>query len=78
MPDVLIRSLSRRTVDLLKDNASRRQVSLQQEMKRILEAAAETSLPDAETVAKRIRANLAKKRIRFSDSGVLQRADRSR
>lgn len=77
MPDMLIRDLDEKTVDLLKALAQRKGRSLQSETKTILEDAARASDWDrARALADTIRAKLEGRL--FDDSAALVREDRDR
>ncbi len=77
MPDMLIRDLDEKTVDLLKALAQRKGRSLQAETKTILEDAARASDWDrARALADTIRIKLEGRR--FGDSAALVREDRDR
>ena len=78
MSEVLVRNLNRKTIEVLKRRAAGHHRSLQQELKVVLEEASRWESLDAESAARRIRANLSKKRIRYSDSGEFQAEDRLR
>ena len=78
MADLLVRGLDPSTLQTLKRRAERHHTSLQREVKVILERIAQTSTDDPVEVARRIRENLAKKGIAFSDSAELIREDRDR
>ena len=55
MPDLLVRGLSKKTVEKLKKRAKRRNRSLQQEVKMVLEDAAAGSLADFVERARRLK-----------------------
>jgi plasmid stability protein len=76
MPQVLVRSLDKATVNRLKERAKRNGRSLQAELKAILESAVGQDLMKARWVAQRIRKAL--KGRTFSDSGEQQAEDRLR
>ena len=78
MANLLIRDVPDRIVSRLKDMAKRRNRSLQQELHSILVATATQSSPEILRRASKIRAELRKKGISFSDSAELLRKDRSR
>ena len=78
MRQVLVRNIDERTLKALKQRAESHDTSLQQELKTILEEASRSVLLDAESIARRIRANLRKKGIAYSDSGQSQSEDRLR
>jgi plasmid stability protein len=77
MSQLLVRDLDPKAVDTLKRRAAGNHRSLQQELKLILEETAHFSI-DSESVARRIRANLAGKRAHYSDSARTQAEDRRR
>lgn len=77
MPDLLVRDLDERTLELLKARARQRGRSLQAETKMILEAAARASDDEAaRALADRIFAALSDQP--HPDSAALIRADRER
>jgi plasmid stability protein len=79
MPDVLVRGVPQVTLDALKARAAEQQRSLQQELLRILEGAAqEAAGRDPAAVAAAVRARLARPGRRFSDSTPVIREDRER
>ncbi len=78
MGQILVRDVDRRTLEALKRRARHGRRSLQQELKTILEEASISIAADAESVARRIQANLRKKGIVFRDSGRIQARDRLR
>jgi plasmid stability protein len=78
MAQILVRNLDKQTVSALKRRAKQHRRSLAQEVRLILEAAAASASSDAAAVAERIRANLRKCGLKFSDSGESQGEDRAR
>ncbi len=78
MAQILVRNLDKQTVSALKRRAKQHRRSLAQEVRLILEAASASAFSDAAAVAERIRGNLRKRGIKFSDSGESQSADRAR
>ena len=78
MPNVLIRDVSSAALNKLKTAAKKRNRSLQQELKELIEHSAHHAAADAVGQAMAIREKLRKKQIRFSDSGKLLREDRNR
>jgi plasmid stability protein len=78
MAQVLIRELQQETLQALKRRARKRNRSLQQEMKRVLEAAAAAELAGAEEIADRIYKRLQRGGLSQQDSGELQAQDRLR
>jgi len=78
MAQVLIRELRPETLQALKRRARKRNRSLQQEMKRVLEAAAAAELAGAEEIADRIYKRLQRAGLPQQDSGELQAEDRLR
>ena len=78
MAQVLIRELRQETLQALKRRARKRNRSLQQEMKRVLEAAAAAELTGAEEIADRIYKRLQRRGLSQPDSGELQAEDRLR
>ena len=78
MAQVLVRNLDTRTLRALKRRAKQHGASLEQELRTILEEASRNTFVDAESVARRIQANLLKRGIVFSDSGEMQAEDRQR
>jgi len=78
MPQVLVRSIEKRTLDALKARAALHKNSLQAELKGILDEASRPLAADALAVAKRIQANLRRKGIVFTDSGRMQAEGRRR
>lgn len=77
MAQVLVRNLRPEAVNRLKRKAKRHNRSLQEELKTILEAAAEVS-DDPVEVARRIRESIRKLGVSQDDSGDLQAEDRLR
>jgi plasmid stability protein len=78
MAQVLVRNLDQSTVEALKRLAARRDRSLGQELKRILEEAAVAADTETVQVAERIKATLRRRGITYSDSGNLQAEHRQR
>ena len=78
MPDILVRDLSKQTIDKLKKQAKSRNRSLQQEVKTVLENAAGLSLADFAERAKRLREKIRRTHPIQSDSVDLIREDRER
>jgi plasmid stability protein len=78
MPQVLIRNIDEETLNALKKRAKNNNVSLQQELKSILENSASAGVFDAAEMARKIRDNFRKRGIRFGDSVKLIRQDRGR
>ena len=78
MPDILVRDLSKQTIDKLKKQAKSRNRSLQQEVKTVLENAAGFSLADFAERAKRLREKIRRTHLIQSDSVDLIREDRER
>jgi plasmid stability protein len=78
MAQVLVRNVDDATLQALKRRSKRHGKSLQQELKSILEEASRSELEDSLSVAKRMQERLRKRDIRYSDSGKLQSADRTR
>ena len=78
MPDILVRDLSKQTIDKLKKQAKSRNRSLQQEVKTVLENAAGFSLADFSERAKRLREKIRRTHPIQSDSVDLIREDRER
>lgn len=79
MPDILVRDLSKQTVDNLKRRAKLRHRSLQQEVRMVLEDAATVgSLADFGERAKRLREKIRRHHPNQSDSVDLIREDRER
>ena len=77
MPDVLVRDLSDRTLELLKDQARSRGRSLQAELKHILEQAAQAGdVAAALAIADQIRLELTGRTL--GDSTELVAEDRAR
>jgi len=77
MPDVLVRDLSERALELLKDQARSRGRSLQAELKQILEQAAQAAdVAAALAIAEQIRHELTGRRL--GDSTELVAEDRAR
>jgi plasmid stability protein len=76
MARVLIRDLDERTVERLKERASRNHRSLQAELQIIVERAAVIDVLDSRAVAARIRRKLSGRR--HSDSAILIADDRRR
>ena len=78
MAQILVRDLNERTVSALKRRAEQHHRSLVQEVRLILEEASASVTSDPAAVAQRIRRNLRKRGLSFSDSGESQAEDRSR
>lgn len=78
MPDVLIRDVSSATLDTLKAAAKKRNRSLQQDLKELIEQSAERAATDVVGTARSIREKLGTAQLRHSDSGKLLREDRRR
>lgn len=78
MPNVLVRDVSRKTIDRLKSMARQHNRSLQKELKEVLENISGYSPFDISRKASEIRKSLTKKRIKFSDTTELLREDRCR
>lgn len=76
MPNILIRDVSRKTVNQLKARAKQHNRSLQGEVKHIIEENAKMSMKDALQRARKIRASFGGKT--FSDSAEFLREDRNR
>jgi plasmid stability protein len=76
MARVLIRDLDERTVERLKERASRNNRSLQAELQLIVERAAVMDVIDSRTIAARIRRRLSDRT--HSDSAALIAEDRRR
>ena len=76
MAQVLIRDLSPKLVDRLKDRAREHGRSLEAELRSILETAGGADLADARALAARIRRRLSGRR--HSDSAALVAEDRRR
>ena len=76
MPNLLIRDVSQKTVDKLKEKARQHNRSLQGEVKHLIEESAKTTMQDAADRARKIRASFRGKT--FSDSVELLREDRRR
>lgn len=78
MANVLIRNIPEEILDRFKDMAKSHKRSLQQELREVLENAANGSTEDVYQKALALRQKLRKKTIRFTDSAGLLREDRSR
>jgi plasmid stability protein len=76
MPNILIRDLSRKTVDQLKARARQHNRSFQGEVKHLIEEAVKTTGEAALLRARKIRASFGRKI--FSDSAELLREERNR
>ena len=76
MARVSIRGLDRRTIERLKERASRNHRSLQAELRIILERASVIDVLESRTVAAHIRQKLSDRK--YSDSGALIADDRQR
>ena len=78
MAQVLVRDLTDDTVEAIKNLARRHHRSLNQEVRSILEAAANRPDTDPSVLAEQIRRTLEGRGVLFSDSGLLQAEDRCR
>ncbi|MBZ0158202.1 MAG: hypothetical protein K8I29_18555 [Alphaproteobacteria bacterium] len=78
MASILIRDVSKETIEKLKMVAREHNRSLQQELKEAIENLASSSTIDIARKADAIRKRLIKKNISFSDSAELLREDRCR
>jgi len=76
MPDVLIRDVPKKTLDVLRTRAAARQRSLQQELRLLLEREATWASVDHVAEAKRIRGYIARHYPNQTDSTKLIREDR--
>jgi plasmid stability protein len=76
MGQVLVRNLNAQVVRKLKSRARQHRRSLQEELREILEHAAQQNLADAQARVKQVRKMFAGRR--FSDSSELIRRDRAR
>lgn len=75
MPDILVRNISKKTIDQLKARAKRHNRSLQEEVKHLIEITVKVTGESALIRARKIRASFGTKT--FSDSAGLLREDRS-
>ncbi|MGD0113603.1 MAG: hypothetical protein ABSD48_17230 [Armatimonadota bacterium] len=78
MPDVLIRGVSRKTLDSIKQKAARRGRSVQQELKQVIEHFGAQPDFDYFEAAKQLREELLKRGGVYSDSTETIRRDRQR
>ncbi|MBM4308847.1 MAG: hypothetical protein FJ123_19135 [Deltaproteobacteria bacterium] len=78
MANVLIRNVPEEILSAIKSMAKRRNKSLQQELREVLENIANQSSPDIFQKATELREKLKRKPIRFTDSAELLREDRTR
>jgi hypothetical protein len=78
MPNVLIRNISSAALAKLKAAAKRRNRSLQQELKELIEHGAQRAAIDVVGIARAIRKKLRKEQIYHSDSSELLREDKNR
>ena len=78
MPDVLVRDVPKATLEALKQRAKRRNRSLQQEVKTILERSAEGDLAERLDSLRRLRNQIRERNPEQSDSTLLIRQDRDR
>ena len=78
MPDVLVRDVPKKTVEALKRRAKRRNRSLQQEVKTILERSAEGDLAERLEPLRRLRDRIRERRPDQSDSALMIREERDR
>ena len=78
MANVLVRNISDEVLGRIKSIAKRHNRSLQQELSEAIENIASQSNLDVFQRAKDLREDLAKKKLRFTDSAELQRKDRAR
>jgi len=76
MPNILIRDVSQKTVNKLKERARQHNRSLQEEVKHLVEETVKTNEEVALLLARTIRASFGRKT--FSDSAELLREDRNR
>ena len=76
MPNILVRDISDAALDKLKNAAKRRNRSLQQELKELIEHRALHVSADLVSQAEAIRGKLRKKGRKHSDSTGLLRKDR--
>jgi hypothetical protein len=75
LPDILVRNISKKTIDQLKARAKRHNRSLQEEVKHLIEITVKVTGESALIRARKIRASFGTKT--FSDSAGLLREDRS-
>jgi plasmid stability protein len=78
MANVLVRNISDEVLNRIKSIAKRHNRSLQQELSEAIENIASQSNLDVFQRAKDLREDLAKMKLRFTDSAELQRKDRAR
>ena len=78
MANVFLRNIPEEVLNRLKDMAKAHNRSLQQELRVVLENTASQTLPDVFQKASKLRKELRKKAIRFTDSAKLLREDRLR
>ena len=78
MPNILVRDISDAALDKLKNAAKRRNRSLQQDLKELIEHRALYVSTDLVSQAAAIRERLKKKGRRYCDSAKLIREDRKR
>lgn len=78
MPEILVRNLSKETVDALKQQAERHRRSLQSEVAMILEREAAGAKHDFVESTRRLRARIAKRGAQQTNSVDLIREDRDR
>jgi plasmid stability protein len=78
MANVLLRDIPEEVLNRLKDMAKAHNRSLQQELRVVLENTADQSFPDVFQKASKLRKELRKKGIGFTDSAKLLREDRLR
>lgn len=78
MPDILVRNLSKETVDALKRRAARHGRSLQQEMALLAQRAARDEEVDFVAAAREIQDRIRARQGILSDSTELIREDRDR
>ncbi|MDA1315551.1 MAG: hypothetical protein O2968_19655 [Acidobacteria bacterium] len=78
MPDVLVRDVPKKTVEALKRRAKRKNRSLQQEVKTILEGSAEGDLAERLESLRRLRERIRQRHPDQSDSTLIIREDRER
>jgi hypothetical protein len=78
MPDVLIRGISKRTLDSIKQKAARRGRSVQQELKQVIERFGAQPDVDYFEAARQLREELLERGGVYSDSTETIRRDRQR
>lgn len=78
MANVLLRDIPEEVLDRLKNMAKAHKRSLQQELRVVLENTVSQTSPDVFQKASKLRMELHKKGIRFTDSAKLLREDRLR